>query len=102
MFERLLNSEAFATAVLDFYQYGESWRKPTRLFFAFVNLRSVGRVCQGSFACCSYTGKRHVALKGTNDQGIFLTLIAQPYPFELCRTIAAVVIEQIGWQNATG
>lgn len=59
-------------------------------------------VCQGGFTHCSYTGKRRIALKGTNDQGVFLTLIAQPYPFALRSAVAEVVAEHVRVQIASG
>ena len=37
---------------------------------------------------CDNTGKPHVVLKGQNGQGVFWTLIAEPYPELLCRSLA--------------
>lgn len=85
---KLIESGHLSTHDLDFCQFGERWRKPARLAAANIDLSSICKTCSGSFLQCSYTGKRHVQLKGTDNEGRFLTLIAQPYPFQLCSDLA--------------
>lgn len=76
---------------LDFCQYGERWKKSTRLAASFIDLRNLGRCCKGTFLQCSYSGKRHIHLKGTDNLGRFMTLVAQPYPFKLCDAVADLI-----------
>lgn len=74
---------------LDFCQYGERWRKPTRLMYYGIDISSLSRVCTGHLVC-SRSHRQHIALKGRDATGMFLTLRAQPYPFELCKCFASV------------
>ena len=59
----------------------------TQLLFANVDLFPVSRLCTGRHGICSKTGKPHVQLSGLHN-GHFRTLIAQPYPKNLCRRVA--------------
>ena len=80
---------------LHFCQFGERWRKPTGLLCYGIDLSSLGRCCKGSFTSCSATGKPHIPLHGRSQNGRFMTLIAQPYPFKLVNDLAAVVSQQL-------
>lgn len=75
---------------LDYCAYGEPWKKPTKLMFSGLDLSSLGIRCNSHNHVCSFTHKRHVPLRGVNDAGIFWTLVAQPYPWALCRAFGTL------------
>ncbi|CAK0800243.1 unnamed protein product [Prorocentrum cordatum] len=75
------------TVVLDFCQFGQSCRKRTRIVYDHVDLQPFGRLCNGPRGICSRTGRPHDQLQGTNSDGIFLTLLAEAYPADLCASI---------------
>lgn len=88
---QVLQASGLMTAnVLHFCQFGEAWKKPTTLLAAFVDLSSVCKQCQGTFQKCSHSGRRHIPLKGLAPDGRFMTLIAQPYPFQLVAHLADI------------
>ena len=72
---------------LDFCQYGEAWKKPTTVMGNFWYVPSIVRRCAGSFRRCSASLQPHLALSGLADNGLFRTLLAQPYPKELARLV---------------
>ena len=76
-------------------QFHELWRKPMGLFASHLDVTCVARICRGSFLCCSRTGKRHIALRGRAADGRFMTLVAQPYPFQLCRELVIGILSQL-------
>ena len=80
---------------LHFCQFGERWRKPTSLLCYGLDLKQLGRCCKGTFTSCSVNGKRHIPLHGIAADGRFMTLIAQPYPFQLVKEIADAVSKQL-------
>ena len=86
---QLLRRPQVSVHVTDFCQFGMPWRKSTQFAGALVNLEPLSHHrCRGSRGTCSRTGERHVVLAGTNDQGVFWTQVAEPYPHRLCRLIA--------------
>jgi hypothetical protein len=76
---------------LDFCQYGENWKKPTRLLAHGLDLSTVCRKCCAQSGRCSRTGHLHMPLSGWAPSGQFKTRLAQPYPVELCKRLAACV-----------
>ena len=98
---RLVEERLLTCTDLDFCQFGERWRKPTRLAAFGIDLHLLGRKCKGSFLACSYSGKRHIPLTGTDNNGRFMSLIAQPYPFRFCSEVAQLFFEQLG-KNTRG
>ena len=75
--------------VVDYCQYGEPWRKSTRIMVSrHADVRSLERRCHfGRGYVCSASGKRHVVLSGSSG-GTFMTAKAQAYPQKLCRALA--------------
>lgn len=73
---------------LDFCQYGEIWKKPTRLLFYGIDISSLAIRCTGQKHMCSRTRRQHWPLTGRDASGVFWTLRAQPYPFALCSSFA--------------
>ena len=71
-----------------FCAYGMPWQKRT-LFkhWWFPRLSNLTATCQLIDSKCQYSGKRHVVLEGTQN-GIPPTLLAQPYPKQLCARFA--------------
>ena len=76
---------------LDFCQYGEEWRKPTTIMGNFWKLQDISRNCSSSNGVCSRTKRPHFPLTGTDENNVFWTLRAQPYPRQLCQAVAATV-----------
>ena len=91
----LLKLPQVLTLVFDDCQYGEAWRKSTKLLVSrHSDLRVIERRCKfGRNFICSATGKRHQVLSGS-DGKVFWTARAQAYPRSLCRAIAGAVREQ--------
>ena len=81
---------------LDYCAYGESWKKPTTLMYNFLDLQSLGVRCNTSGHMCSFSNKAHTVLRGTNAAGVFLTLVAQPYPKALVAAVARLARAQCG------
>ena len=76
---------------LDYCAYGESWKKPTSILYNFIHLHPLAKRCHGKYNHCEFTHKPHVALQGHDQNGVFLTLVAQPYPWMMVRDIAALI-----------
>ena len=75
---------------LDFCMYGEAWQKPTRLLSNYIDIADLSVRCMGSHLRCSRSKRPHRALKGTDSNGVFWTLRAQPYPWQLAQKFAAL------------
>lgn len=76
---------------LDYCQFGEIWKKPTKLLtHGWASSRLHVR-CEGRHGRCSKTNRQHVPLRGLDFNGLFMTLRAQPYPWQM----AALVAEQM-------
>lgn len=75
---------------LDFCQFGEIWKKPTRLMYKGIDISSLGLKCTGTIHRCSRTHRQHLPLKGRDASGQFWTLRAQPYPLAMCKEFASV------------
>ena len=88
--EQLRIKHDFQYTELDFCQYGEVWKKPTRLASYLFDASSLGRRCTGRNDYCSATHKKHIPLRGRDDFGTFMTLRAQPYPFRLVQDFAGL------------
>jgi len=73
--------------VTDYCQDGQPWRKRTRLRAYCVDLSPAVRTCCGR-GICARSGLPHVQIKGTLN-GKFLTLVAEPYPRNLCRRLVS-------------
>ena len=95
LLQQLFNCHLCKYIQLDFCCFKESWRKPTGLLHAFVNLQSLARTCKGTRNICSESGKRHIALKGRAPDGRFLTLVAQPYPQALVQELTSLFAAQL-------
>ncbi len=75
---------------LDYCQFGESWKKPTRLMYKYLDISCLSKRCCGSYNRCSSTNLPHVRLSGMGPNNVFMTLLAQPYPWKMCRDFAQV------------
>eukprot|EP00438_Fugacium_kawagutii_P025119 Skav230792 [mRNA] locus=scaffold312:103074:108500:+ [translate_table: standard] len=81
---------------LDFCQYGEAWKKPTTLMFNYINLYPLALRCTTIGHRCSRSKRPHIHLAGRDETGIFMTLRAQPYPWELAGKVASSVAQILG------
>ena len=90
---RFERSRGFSYVLLDQCGYGTAWRKRTKLAATHVPaLDSLGRRCQGRNSMCSFSGRAHVILKGSDGNGGLLTARAQTYPASFARSAARVLI----------
>ena len=82
---RLLSSRDNVVSIdTDYCGFGMPWRKRTKLLCVHVTLaHTLGRRCLGRGSRCSFTGRRHVQLRGGDR-----TKQAQAYPTSLCRVAA--------------
>ena len=80
---------------LDYCAYGECWKKPTTLMSHGIDLAPLAKRCSTTSKICSFTNRQHLALRGVNADGIFWTLVAQPYPPSLCAELAALARAQL-------
>ena len=79
----------------DYCAYGECWKKPTTLMSHGFDLAPLAKRCSSTSKICSFTNRQHLALRGVNADGIFWTLVAQPYPPSLCAELAALARAQL-------
>ena len=72
--------------------FGMPWKKPTRFrCFGIPGARSFfGRVCRSD--PCFFSGLPHQRLTGLDPHGVFWTLRACAYPWELCERLAAAIV----------
>ena len=81
---------------LDFCQYGERWRKRTRLVTSCPALQQMERLCtsSGTYPNCSRTAKRHIQVSGIDARtGAFKTMLACPYPKPMVRRAASLLAD---------
>lgn len=85
----LLRRKALQNVVTEFCAYGTAWRKSTRFIGVHVDLAPVGAMrCIGSKrGLCLFTGCPHLPLCGQTASGEWLTKVAEPYPWKLCRLL---------------
>ena len=79
----------------DFCQWGTPWRKATGLMSVHLDYQPASRVCCGKPGICSRTGTSHQVLKGQRADGVFWTLIAEPYPKIWCTCLARCMARSI-------
>ena len=91
LMKRFIDRHQCLQCNLDFCMYGEEWKKPTKLVYKFLNLDVLALRCNSSTNICSRTSLPHVPLKGFSNDGKFMTLVAQPYPWALAAAFASVL-----------
>ena len=84
---------AFSPSIvyLDYCQFGEIWKKPTRLITRGWDSTPLNMRCHGVSGRCSKTNRPHVPLRGRDYSGLFMTLRAQPYPWQMAHMVAEQV-----------
>ena len=87
----LLGRDGVVSVVLDYCQFGENWRKSTRLVSNREEMLVLGCRCCEAFNKCSATGKARQVLRGTSPSGELWTKVACPYPERLCEAYAKAV-----------
>jgi hypothetical protein len=82
--------------LLDYCQFGERWRKRTRLQHSGgLNFVKIALLCHPDSAYnCSRTCKRHFVLRGPDgSSGQFKTHLAQAYPNSLCSALSVAIVD---------
>ena len=100
-FRRLLLDPRVATVDTHFCQFGKPWRKATKLMTGHCEpelVSSLSRKRSGK-KVCSRTGAPHIQLSGTAPDGRFWTLVAQPYPTQLCEVMARALLGLEGHEH---
>ena len=82
---RLISNLKVHADITDYCQDGKPWRKRTQFVSVHLALCRACRLCTGH-GRCSRTHRPHVQLRGQKD-GIKLTLLAEPYPYQLCKRL---------------
>ena len=77
---------------VEFCAFGTAWRKSTRFIGVHVDFTCLEPMrCIGSRrGCCRFTGLPHVPLTGQTSSGQWLTKLAEPYPWKLCRLLSRI------------
>ena len=77
-------------------QYRQPWKRPTGLLSGpSAWLQPLAGTCAARQGRCSASGRKHILLIGTDANGKFMTLRAQPYPAALCQAIAASLLSAV-------
>lgn len=92
---RFLSHSNASECNLDGCVFGEDWKKPTKLVYKFLNLHSIARRCESSNHICTRTGQPHIPLKGLSANGKFMTLVAQPYPWQLVHALSDLIAKTL-------
>jgi hypothetical protein len=76
--------------VTHYCSWGMPYKKATGFLAIHLDLSRISAVmCFGSKrGICRFSDKRHIQLFGQNQQGQWLTKLAQPYPWKLCVALA--------------
>lgn len=84
--QRLLRRKHVQLATVEYCMFGMRWRKSTKFLGVWIDLTLLSAYrCIGSKrGLCRRTCLPHVPLQGVNEQGIWLTKLAEPYPHKLC------------------
>ena len=99
--QRFLNEKRMSMTRSDFCCWGTPWRKSTGFATCGMPTNGFARACRGR-KVCDITGRPHTVLKGTDSNGTFWTLVAEPYPEKLCRALAVGVDHGIHELAASG
>ena len=69
---------------------GKPWRKSIQFLGINLDLGCLSRYrCLGApLGLCRRTGLPHQQLSGKDEDGVFWTKVAEPYPAKLCQLVA--------------
>lgn len=89
-FRRLLRRRFVQQQDVEFCAFGTQWKKSTRFVSTHLVLDNLAPYrCHGAKrGLCAFTGKPHLPLTGQNSTGVWLTKIAEPYPWKLTHVVA--------------
>jgi hypothetical protein len=95
--QRVTRHPSHTSNITDFCQHGARWRKRTRVSaWNAVDNHRLSATCSGKKGFCSYTGKHHIILSGTDKQsGKLWTQLAQPYPTAFAGRSADWIIDSV-------
>ena len=84
---QIAKRKSFRLFCTDYCAFGMPFRKRTRFLSTRVDLESMCFKCSGK-SKCSFSGKPHVMLVGTDEDGVFLAHLAGPYPKKMVAIMA--------------
>jgi len=89
-FRRLLRRRFVQQQDVEFCAFGTQWKKSTRFVSTHLVVDNLAPYrCHGAKrGLCAFTGKPHLPLMGQNSTGVWLTKIAEPYPWKLTHVVA--------------
>ena len=96
--KRLMDRPSTMQVVTDYCQWGQPWRKRTRLLIGNAcaeDLIKLERRCTGR-GICSRTGRPHAHLEGSTN-GVRRTLIAMTYPERFAHAIASILLSKVAF-----
>lgn len=81
--------------VTTFCAWGSPFRKATTFLSANLKLwRLLHHKCRTSRrGIYEFSGHKHVPLHGQNEQGVWRTKVAEPYPIRLCNALAKCFLD---------
>lgn len=86
---KLARTKHFSESILSQCAYGTPWHKATKIQGWHAGTMSkLAAKCVGKKGTCSFTGKHHIILSGTDGANQLWTSRAQAYPPKLCRALA--------------
>ncbi len=95
---RLLAHPRVELVTIDQCAFGQPWRKRTKFMIVFCDTHDIDELrryrCQGR-GICSFSGKPHVQLTGSDASGRPLTARAQTFPRPLCTKLSNLLTSLI-------
>lgn len=89
---KMLQDKGALLSRADFCAYGTPWRKSTGfLHHGFPGLPSICQCCTTNRGRCCFSGRKHIVLAGKDASGLWMTRVAQPYPYKMCAVIAGLL-----------
>ena len=86
----LLKRRNVSSETVHYCAFGTRWKKPTSFLGTFLDLSVLSHYkCHSSRrGICQYSHKPHLPLMGQNEQGVWYTKLAEPYPNQLTKVVA--------------
>ena len=94
----LLAQPGVEMIIVDFCCCGTPWRKRTAVVFGncdSADLLSLSRCKCSGVGTCSFSGKKHIQLTGSDNHGVPWTTRAEPYPQGFASMLAHILLHRV-------
>ena len=94
----LLAQPGVEMIIVDFCFWGTPWRKRTAVVFGncdSADLLSLSRCKCSGVGTCSFSGKKHIQLTGSDNHGVPWTKRAEPYPQGFASKLAHILLHRV-------